>query len=200
MLWDDQQAQAQDQCWGLQVERGAQYAAHLSRQTCIFHSVVSYPVCGSVEHSSLFHFVAFLNFSCDFLPPPSLSLAPSFLTTPSADWISNDIMHLALASSSTSLIRASAAPTQEKEAIHIMFTHVLFCLSRVRPNKNLLKMRLDLIIFQYKLQLHEAKCCVYKHCLNLVMPTFLKKLKLLLFAYGNHRRYRDNKERSKHFI
>ena len=73
-------------------------------QDCLLYSV-----CGSVEHSSLFHFVAFFNFSWDFFffsflhppppPPPPSSLPPSFLTTPSADWISNDIMHLALWSS-----------------------------------------------------------------------------------------------------
>lgn len=63
-------------------------------QDCLLYSV-----CGSVEHSSLFHFVAFFNFSQSFLhspPPPLPPLPPSFLTTPSADWISNGIMHLAL--------------------------------------------------------------------------------------------------------
>lgn len=101
MFWDNQQAQNQDRYCGLQVEVGSlSFSSPRLPAMYISQDCLLYSVCGSVEHSSLFHFVAFFNFSWDLfstLRPPALpSLAPVFLTTPSADWISNGIMHLAL--------------------------------------------------------------------------------------------------------
>lgn len=94
-----------------------------------------YSVCGSVEHSSLFHFVAFFNFSWDFFfnpPPPPSPLPLSFLRTPSADWISNDIMHLAhWTPTSSKLICAFTTPSLDRQ----IFTLMPFS-NNVQPFKN----------------------------------------------------------------